>query len=117
MSTSAVIDNPQYLRQDGTPSQLIRHTPAGQVIDATYQVVNFEASWAAASAAGTPFSRAQKKALKGFVATYGTIAGTIEKAHRDVIDTVKFMRDLHRKPIPTSFFDSLGDCLSCCIVQ
>lgn len=127
MSTSAIIDTPQYLKTDGTPSQLIRYipevdtagviTPATQEIDTTYQVVNFEASFVAASASGSPLTYAQKQALKAFVATYGTVAGTSAKAHRDIIDTVKFARDLHRKPITASFFDSLGACSSCCVIQ
>jgi hypothetical protein len=117
MSTRAVIDDVQYRQTNGNPSRLIRNAGGAQVVDTTYQVVNFQDSFNAASAASTPLSRAQKIALRDFVAAYGTIPNSIEKAHRDVIDTVKFARDLHQKPITTSFLDSLGGCLSCCVVQ
>ncbi|KAG4440016.1 hypothetical protein IFR05_004530 [Cadophora sp. M221] len=119
MSAHGVIDSRQYLRMDGVPTQPIRSPGAGLplVADATFQVVNFEASFAAVTAADSPLTSAQKKALKGFIASYGTISGSQAKLHRDVTDTVKFARDLHLKPIPTSLLDSLGDCVSCCVVS
>jgi hypothetical protein len=52
MSTSRVIDNPQYEQIDGTPSALIRNSNGVQVIDTTYQVVNWQDSFNAARTAG-----------------------------------------------------------------
>jgi hypothetical protein len=118
MSSHGVIDKVPYRNIDGSASRLIRNDQTlGQVIDTVYDVVNFQDSFEAAKVAGTPLSNLQKNALRSFVRTYGTVANSIEKAHRDVIDTVKFARDLHQKPIPSSFFDSLGECLSCCAVS
>lgn len=110
MSTSGVIDNPRYERIDGTPSALIWNSHGVQVIDTTYQVVNWQDSFNAARTAGTPLTTAQKQALKAFVATYGTVVGSIEKAHKDILDVVKFARDLHRKPLT---FDTIGEFFSC----
>jgi hypothetical protein len=115
MATEGVINDVPYENLDGSPSKLIRNTPTGLVIDSTHQVVDFEASFQAAKDAGTPLSFLQKYALRSFVSSYGTVANSIEKAHRDVIDTVKFTRDLHMKPITPSLLDSLGNCLSCCL--
>jgi hypothetical protein len=63
MATHGVVNNVRYQNIDGTPSQLIRNTPTGQVIDTTYQVVDFEASFQAAKDAGSPLSFLQKYAL------------------------------------------------------
>jgi hypothetical protein len=110
MSTSGVIDNPQYEHIDGTPSALIRNTGGAQVVETTHQVVNWQDSFNAARTAGTPFTTAQKQALKAFVATYGIVVGSIEKAHKDILDVVKFARDLHLKPLT---FEAIGEFFSC----
>lgn len=125
MSTHGVIDTPQFERIDGTPSVNIRWVPAVkdaagnvitagyQVIDTTFQVVNFEVSWAAAEAAGSPLTDAQKQALKDFATVWGTVTGPgatdeekAAKAHRDITDTIKFARDLHLKPVTPSSPDA-----------
>lgn len=112
MNAHGVIDTRQYTRIDGTPTRLIR-SPGPDlplVAEPTFQVVNFEASFAAATAADSPMTYSQKKALMDFIATYGTVPGTQAKLHRDVIDTVKFARDVHLKPIPASSLDSPESC-------
>ncbi|KAH9218429.1 hypothetical protein DL95DRAFT_405820 [Leptodontidium sp. 2 PMI_412] len=63
MNAHGVIDTRQYTRIDGTPTRLIR-SPGPDlplVAEPTFQVVNFEASFAAATAADSPMTYSQKK--------------------------------------------------------
>jgi hypothetical protein len=115
MAASGVVDTVPYVHTDGTPSVLIRNVPPGvQVIDTTYQVANFQSSWAAAAAAGTPLSDAEKQALKAFVTAYGTLTTTAAEAtaklHKDVLDVVKFARELHQTNLDFDLGDTFVSC-------
>lgn len=106
MNDHPVIDNKPYTNLAGDPVTVTVRDPTTKKIVqlASYQVVNYDASFAAADAAGTPLNKDQKDALLKFNKFYGTeqpgaAGGSIAKIHRDVIKTTTTAKALHEAPI------------------
>jgi hypothetical protein len=126
LSTHGVTNTFQYRNMAGTVVTLKIDPTLGAIT--TYEVIDLTASFDAAKTAGTPLSRAQKKALLKNFEVYGKgppagFAGTPDeltqlnkaKNHRDIIDGLKISRDLHQSPIAIG--DAGASCGGCCVVM
>lgn len=115
MSTHAIIENVPYRNLAGI-------TTTGPRNEATYQVIDYKASFTNAKALGQPLSWLQKRALRLASQRYGTgptsgmtpaevTAANQAKVHKDVMDSVKLSKELHEAPLKSS-----ASC-PCCVVM